>query len=146
MTKKAIANKLNGMEYRNDIPKDVIQLAKDNNLVIIFGYSDDLVELEGAVYDELNAWGGTTFLLSKDGLVERPNIDDYEDDDFDERYSKYLQLKANGQKISANYGGKGNLGWWFDTKIPHVTFDVTDPEDDEDYIQCRGMVIDLKEL
>ena len=48
------------MGYANGIPKKLIAEAKENNLVIISGGSDDLVELRGAIYDESGAWDGGT--------------------------------------------------------------------------------------
>jgi hypothetical protein len=44
MNAKELAKLLNGREYRKEITKEEIQKAKENNLVIIFGYSDDNLE------------------------------------------------------------------------------------------------------
>lgn len=59
---KAIANKLDGVEYRMEdqlieelFPGDELQAA---GIVIVFGASDDLVEIRGAVNNEIDAWKG----------------------------------------------------------------------------------------
>ena len=43
---------LNGRSYRNEITSSEEKLAKENNLVVVYGASDDLVELAGAMSEE----------------------------------------------------------------------------------------------
>lgn len=49
---------VNGMEYRSKINPEAVTLAKDNGIVILYGQSDDLMELEGAIDDEVYAYDG----------------------------------------------------------------------------------------
>ena len=49
MTSKELAELLNGREYGEETTPEIIKLAKDNGLVIVYGYSDDNTELEGAI-------------------------------------------------------------------------------------------------
>jgi hypothetical protein len=46
-----LQNKLQWVEYR-ERPEEVAKLAKENWIVIAYPYSDDLVELQGALEDE----------------------------------------------------------------------------------------------
>lgn len=50
---KKLAKQLDGMEYGDDIPQDVIETAKEHGLVICTGYSDDNIELYGAYTEEV---------------------------------------------------------------------------------------------
>jgi len=57
-TIKQIAQELNNLhlQYGDTIPKELIQKAKDSNIVILYGRSDDLAEFEGAIYDEVGCY------------------------------------------------------------------------------------------
>ena len=53
VTMREFARTLNGREYDCYMfTKQEIQLAKDNGWIIVTGASDDLMEFEGAMYDE----------------------------------------------------------------------------------------------
>jgi len=60
ITPKTIAEELDNLllQYRDEIPKELIQKAKDNNIVILYGVSDDLAEFEGAINDEAGCYEG----------------------------------------------------------------------------------------
>ncbi len=60
MSPQELATKLNGREYGNETSVQLERTAKENNLVIAFGYSDDNLELRGAIRDEYGAYDGTT--------------------------------------------------------------------------------------
>jgi hypothetical protein len=134
-----LAQKLNGMEYRTNIPKNLTDAAKQSRLVIVYGASDDLMEFEGAIYDEFGAYEGTTVRVDAEGLV--PN---YEDIDKDSRDSKdklreYFQRESGGKEIEALWCKEQGISWTYKTDIPHETFEIV--EDDEPY--CRGIVFSL---
>lgn len=44
--------------YGRELTQDEIKLAKENNLVVVFGYSDDCAEFRGAIYDEVDCFDG----------------------------------------------------------------------------------------
>lgn len=50
---RQIAKMIDGRQYRNEVTKEIIELAKNNNIVIVFRASDDLVEFRGAIYGEV---------------------------------------------------------------------------------------------
>ncbi len=126
---KEFAEKLNGRQYRNELTKELEAYAKENGIVVVFGASDDLMELRGAIDEECDCWGGETFWISENGKV----------------YSAQYAHLANGQvlRVDANWCPKGSkYSWEYETFIPHETFDIM--EDDEPY--CRGIVFYLKDL
>ena len=125
ITKEQMAERLNGREYRNELTGLDTDQAKENNLVIVYGASDDLMEFEGAISEEF----GTEAYFDKEGnQLERC------DDDC--MHSQRAFEKAN--KIEADYT---NEGWRYKTEIPHATFDIM--EDGELY--CRGIVFSLND-
>lgn len=58
MTKEQLAARLNGRQYGNEITREEEQLAKGNGLIVIFGASDDLCEMRGAIDDEVGCYDG----------------------------------------------------------------------------------------
>lgn len=112
---QTFAELIDKCEYRNELTPEQIQLAKDNGLVVVFGASDDLVELEGAISEEF----GTDVLIDKEGeQIE------YCDDEC----AHYKKAIKNANKITGHYTRNG---WIFETEIPHHTFKVM--EDGELY-------------
>ena len=80
-TAKSFAALLNGRQYLDELTKDEEAIAKDNNLVICFGQSDDLLEFRGAIDDELNAYNGAEVYINKAEGVKGSPFDIMEDDD-----------------------------------------------------------------
>jgi hypothetical protein len=70
MTPKEMAARLHGRQYRSETTLDDQLLAHQHGLVIVYGASDDLVELEGGIADELGANNGTKFWVTPKGLLE----------------------------------------------------------------------------
>ena len=143
MTKEQLATQLNGREYGAEITKEEEKLADKCGLVVICGASDDLVELRGAIHDELGAYGGKTILIHSKGAME-------EDHECECDYCGFKAMKAKCAKIEAVWGtpvstvaaGGDSYSWTYKTGIPHATFDIL--EDGEKF--CRGIVIDVKYL
>jgi hypothetical protein len=137
MTKEELAKKLNGKSYRDEISSDILRDAKVNGLVIIYGHSDDLMELEGAIEDEGGCYDGGEFFLDKNGLLP-------DTDDIDEAHEMVAHRKRQrtAKKITALRFANGQPAWSYKTKIPHACFDVM--EDGE--VQCRGIVFSKESL
>lgn len=142
MTKEELAAQLNGREYRHEISDHEEKDAKANDLVVIFGASDDLCELRGAINDELGAYREALILI-KDGKL----LQEIDDDDID-TLKKYdalglvIKLHQEATKIHACWCTEPGYSWTYRTTAPHATFEVVEGE--EKY--CRGIIIDLKEL
>jgi len=133
MNLKELANKLNNCEYRNGVSSELIDQASINNLVIVHGYSDDNMEFQGAIDDELGCYGGGVAYLNKDGIIHN------ECDEENCPYYKESLIQA--KKIKAIWNKEG-YSWIYETDIPHETFDILD--DGEKY--CRGIVFSLDNL
>ena len=133
MITKEIATILNGMEYGEDIKEQDLEYAKVNEVVIVFGASDDLMEFRGAITDELAIYGDGFAYLNKDGLL-RNKCDNTECPYFIE---KRLQAKS----IAAVWYC-GGYSWIYTTEIPHETFDIL--EEGQKY--CRGIVFLMGDL
>ena len=139
MSKEQLAVELNGIQYpaHRSITKEQIAAAKAAGLVIVFGASDDLMELEGAIRDEFGCYDGGTALIDAEGLLpERENIED------DDELQEYFKRKPQARKIEALWCKEDGYSWTYSTDIPHSTFDVLDGEDH----YCRGIVFALADL
>lgn len=136
MNAQEFAAMLAGATYRNVLTREQARLAKANGLVVVYGQSDDLMEFDGAIYDELGAYNGTMALVDPKGLL--PDRDSIEDDD---TLADYFARKPKAATIHALWAEEGDYSWTFRTSIPHATFEVT--EDGEPY--CRGIVFALED-
>lgn len=118
---KRIAERLNELklEYPVKIPQEILTEAKSKGIVIVYGSSDDLMEFDGAIYDEVGAYEGGECFVNGRGIT-----------------------KEGGKKIKAIWHDKGDPCFTYKTEIPHETFDVW--EDGERY--CVGIVFDLENV
>lgn len=126
MTAFEMAMRLNGNQYLNEMTSADERVAKDNNLVVVFGYSDDCAEFRGAIDDELGCFDGGDFWVDKSGTVD----------------SVVERIPADAKKITAVWCGKSGASWEYETEIPHDTFNIY--EDGELY--CVGIVFSMEEL
>lgn len=140
MTKEELAKKLNGKEYGDEVTEELIEAAEKNGLVIVFGESDDLMELRGAIDDEGGCYDGEEFRIDKNGLL--PDRDQIEDDD---ELEQWFERKKSAKKITAVWGAPGQPAWTYRTTIPHATFDVIEGNGDLE-VQCRGIVFSVADL
>ena len=132
-TTKEWAALLNGREYRSEVTKEEASQAKADGVVIVFGASDDLMEFEGAIYDELDCYGGREVAVTKDGLP----VNKCPDRDC----PYFMASQDHAPKIESIWDTEG-YSWVYKTDIPHETFDIL--EDGEKY--CRGIVFRLDEV
>lgn len=140
ITKEELAARLNGREIMDEISEAECKEAKASGLVIVFGASDDLVELRGAIHNEIGAYNGTEFKIYAGGLLT--SWDDVDHDDESEM-EKYFAVKNSASKtIEALWCKEEGYSWTYKTSIPHSTFEIM--EDGEHY--CRGIVFDIASL
>jgi hypothetical protein len=145
MSPELFARTLNGREYGSEITSDEEATAKAAGLVVVFGASDDLVELRGAIDEELGACDGTTFRVCGDGILNSWPDSGNRDLQFSEDEAEdYFKRKAAGFKtIEAVWSPAGEeKSWAYKTDIPHAKFDIV--EGDEVY--CTGIVFALKDV
>lgn len=138
MDAKALAATINGREYGNELTKQEAEQAKAAGLVVVYGASDDLMEFEGAIYDEFGCYGGDTALVDAKGLLDRSQIDDSDD----EAIADYVARKKQARTIEAVWSDAGAPCWSYKTDIPHETFEIID----EGELYCRGIVFALADL
>lgn len=126
MEARELAEKLNGRTY-GDSFDDVLEEAKQSGLVIVTGASDDLMEFNGAIYDEGDCFDGGRVYFDKDGV----------DQEGEER-ANWINARwcdgMNRDRLPAT--------WTYETEIPCERFDVW--EDGEVY--CVGLVFSIEDL
>lgn len=136
MTAKEFAGGLSGRDCGNEIYPFEEQRAKELGLVVVYGYSDDNVELRGAIDDEVGAYKGATICLTKTGLFEEPH-------DFCTQDCPFLAAALEKAKtIKAVWHDEGEPCWTFKTDVPHETFNIY--EDGE--LFCVGIVFSVEDL
>lgn len=130
---KEFAKSISGRERQHSqlFTKEEIRKAKENGFVIVCGASDDLMELRGAIDDEVDCYGGGRVCITKMGV-----------------FSAYRQTYGNSW-IDANWcdedardESNNIITWTYETDIPHETFMIY--EDGEPF--CRGIVFDIKDV
>lgn len=141
MTKEQFAEMLNGRPMGDEISAHEEKQAKAAGLVIVFGYSDDNVELRGAVHEEIGAYDGTTFRLTASGTIAPTWDDPNEEKNREDATAYFTALKEVGADIEAVWG-LDSYSWTYKTSIPHSTFDIL--EDGENF--CRGIVFSLADI
>jgi hypothetical protein len=159
LTKELLAEKLMNRQYRDEITEEEERLAKENNLVVIFGASDDLIELRGAITEEIGY--GNQIFITKNGLLQN-ECDQNDEDDICPYFLKIRNEMVKNKtavEIKSCYGGEdvspeffqaiGKPDWCYifdPTVISIATFDIFEDYDDEKNYYCCGIVIDLDEL
>lgn len=133
MDAKELAALLNGREYSNEITPEESAQAKAAGLVVVYGASDDLMELAGAIHDEVGCSDGGTAYLTSTGLL----TNDCESDNC----PHFDKIKAKATAIEAIWAD-GDYSWTYKTTIHHETFEIV--EGDDKY--CRGIVFALADV
>ena len=144
MTPKELADALNGIEYSAAMRlhgSDLIKLAKNAGLVVAYGFSDDLLEFDGAIYDEAGA--PDTVLIDTEGLL--PSFEAASEDE--EACRRYFERKLNAREIEAIWRDSpsdemDDPPWILKTDIPHESFMIV--EEGEPF--SRGIVFSLSSL
>lgn len=134
MTIKEFAQMLNGRSEDYVMVLGESKQAKELGFVVVYGYSDDNAEFEGAISNEVGCYNGGEIYLDKNGI--------FEDCEEECKYSK--EAKKACKCIEAAWDDSdGEYAWTYKTDIPHETFDVLDEEGNK---WCRGIVFDIKSL
>jgi hypothetical protein len=141
--REELAARLNGREYTKEITHEEEAAAKAAGLVVIFGASDDLVELRGAIYEEVGAYDGTELYISKGELLIDPDRDEREVLAKFGFLDRIMARRKAALCIRASWCDQG-YSWFIRVSglAPHSHFDIIEGEDKF----CRGIVIDLKEV
>lgn len=137
MTAVELAAMLNGRKYSEEITKQEESQAKQDGLVVIFGYSDDNAEICGAIDDEVGCYDGGTICLTKSGVLQEPDCLS------GIGYCRYYeQAKRAAKTIEAKWNDAGGPCWSYETDIPHETFEIFDGDE----LFCVGIVFSVEDL
>lgn len=138
MNAKELAALLNGRQYREEITPEEVSQARADGLVVVYGASDDLMEFDGAISDEIGAYEGCIVYVDAKGPIPLwSNLDHHDKDEMRE----YFQREGKGRKIEAVWDSEG-YSWTYCTDIPHEAFEILEGEDK----YCRGIVFALSDL
>ncbi|TGE29774.1 hypothetical protein [Hymenobacter metallicola] len=144
MTKEQLAASLDGCQYRDEVNKEWAKIAEEAGLIVVFGASDDLMEVRGAVDDELNAWDGVEAVFYKHNTgfsVIENNSETIREIEDDFHLYKALGAMLDRHNLVRITPAK-DCQWDVITTLPHAKFDVKEEED----LYCRAVVIDIKDL
>lgn len=129
---KEFAQMLDGRQYAYpQFTEEELQTAKENGFVIVCGASDDLMEFEGAIYDEAGCYEGGEVWFNRHSVTADGPITTAERC-IEALWCDKDALDENGEVIT----------WTYKTDIPHETFMIY--EDDELY--CRAIVFKLEDV
>lgn len=136
ITSQEAAEQLNGCEYGREGSSELWAAMKAAGLVAVFGASDDLMEFEGAIRDEIGAYEGAVAHVTMNGLVE-PQQECC-------RHAESANAKAfaAARPIKAVWDAGDGTSWSYETDIPHATFNVMEDGD----VYCRGIVFALADV
>lgn len=137
MDKFEAAAQMNGNSYGEEGTKEFFKELKENNLVAVFGYSDDAMELRGAIHDETYGNSDGYVYLNQNGLWNAP--DDCDCDCHKPNTKDYNRIKML-------WCEEANVCWTYKTDIPHATFNILEEQLEEDDIYCRGIIFSLDDL
>jgi len=110
--------------------KGEIQTARENGFVVVYGYSDDLMEFRGAIDDEGDCYNGGKVFFNHDEVYNGYNK---------EKYPYWIKAIWCGGEPD---GDGQEIAWTYETDIPHETFMIY--KDGETY--CRGIVFKVEDL
>lgn len=133
---KDIAAILNKRQYGKEVTKEECAAMKLRRVIVLFGASDDNIEIDGFECEEVGAYGddGGTIHFDQGGLVKNECED--ENCPYHAR-----RLEASGVvQVQGVYGDDGV--WRFKTEIPHETFEVFDDSE----LFCVGIVFALDDI
>ena len=120
MNKKEWVEKLNNIEYPADEIWDMRKELENDGIVAVYGASDDLIEIEGAIQDEGDCYKDRRFYLNEDGLTDK---------------SEYY--------IKVTHPKNGTVQFEYDTNIPNVEwFNVVEDEN----LYCKGFLFNKNDL
>jgi hypothetical protein len=133
MTPQEAAAKMDGRQYRDEVTDELRAEMKAAGLVAVYGASDDLMEFDGAIHDEVGCYDGGTAYLTGAGILQN-------DCDNDE-CPHFLRQKEGAPVIEAKWDVDG-FSWKYETAIPHAKFVIK--EDGDNY--CEGIVFALADV
>lgn len=127
ITHEEFSLSLTNKQYGNELTKEEINKAKENGLIVVYGASDDLIEFEGCISEEIDCYGGGIFNIKSKSLE-----------------IKVASSEKDKNKIEAVWCDSDfeNTSWTYKTDIPHSKFNIYEDND----IYCIGIVFSIYDL
>jgi len=135
---REIAKILDGMAYESQMPEDALHIARENRIVIVYGWEraknalawgDACIEVAGAVRMERDFNTVVGLGVINGGVYTL--------------FRKWHEAKREGEElVLAHRDAEPPYVWTYETDIPHECFDIL--RDGEKY--CRGIVFCLDKL
>lgn len=117
VTIQEVAERMNGREYLHEITPEEEKELKEAGIVVAFGYSDDNVELRGAIDEEIGAYEHAFIQLYRGKILAPCCVDG--------GYSTKCPLFMDAMKQAKTIDVYWKNGiWQFDTAIPHEVFTI----------------------
>lgn len=129
MNAKELAAVLNGLSYKSMVPPGVIEGAKQDRLIIVWGTEGDTIEFSGALFGSVPCYDGCIIYLDNVGIIK--NECSNEDCPYFLEKIKYAVMLVKGHWCATS-----DYTWTCATNVPCEGFDVF--QDGEKY--CRGIV------
>lgn len=107
--------------YGEEFTHEEIKQMKEDGIVVVYGASDDLVEIDGAIKEEIDS-----YIDSKFGYIK----------------NKFVRGKDSNFILDVRHD-INNCTFWFSTNVMQSTFVVYD-EYDEPY--CRGVFVSIYDI
>ena len=144
MKKEELAKILNDRQYGEEMIYEEHLQAKEDGLLVCFGYSDDLLEFRGIMSDEAGIYGGGSIFLYKNkdqkiAFLDESNYDEIKE--ILEGYNMDFILPKIPIKIQW-CPNELDCSWLIKINIPHATFDLMKNEE----LYCRGIVLELSDI
>ena len=144
MKKEELAQLLNGRQIGKEMTYQEHLQARKNGLLVCYGYSYDLLEFRGIIYNRVSFYEGEDIFLYKNkdqkiAILEESNYDEIKE--ILEGYNIDFILPKIPIKIQWCPEELACL-WLIKTDIPHTTFDIYDDED----LYSRGIVLELSDI
>jgi len=136
MTTKEFANMIDGRHYPLRLTAEEIDLAIENEIIIVYGHSDDLVEING-IFSEEHPSDDLIF-LNKEGIIKN------ECNNEDCQYFRDKLRNTGRNYIDPEWCKTDEYDFTYDTDIRHDTFDIYEDEIGNKY--CKGLVFSLDDL
>ena len=134
MTTEEFSVFLDRREIGNEISEQEEKIAKDNDLVVVFGASDDLMLFRGAIYGEVSCYDGGIAYLDETGLHQN---------ECDEENCPYFEkIKEDARMIEAVWCEREPTSWTYKTDITHSTFRIYE----DGVVWCVGIIFRLDHL
>lgn len=145
ITAEELSTLFDGRQYLEEITEQEEKLAKENNLAVVFGASDDLLEFRGVFDDEFGAteefWFNKEFKIIADHEeieIKQNHIDLGFNNLYKFNFHQKLENKITQEWCPVDI----DTSWRISANFTHHTFNIYDNEK----LYCIGIVFHINDL